>query len=92
LLNTVTCSLTFGYTTDRCAISVVCEPAVLLLAHMKHLGFVLVAVLVCHTPSTPMDTNADKYYSYVQAARNIHHKYDNYVSLVWEEGLKNNYE
>ena len=56
---------------------VVCEPAALLLAHVKHLGFVLVAVLVFHAPSTPTYTNAGKYYSYVQAARNFHHKYDN---------------
>jgi len=73
---------------DRRATSVVCEPAALLLAHVKHLGFVLVAVLVFHTPSTPMDTNAGKYYSYVQAVRNILHKYDNCFRLVWEKKMR----
>jgi len=73
---------------DRRTSLVVCEPAALLLAHVKHLGFVLVAVQVFHAPSTPMDTNAGKCYSYVQAARNIHHKYDNCFCLVWEDGWK----
>jgi len=73
---------------DRRRSFVVCEPAALQLAHVKHLGFVLVAVLVFHALSTPMDANAGKYYSYVQAARNIHHKYDNCFWLVWEEGWK----
>jgi len=58
---------------------VVCEPAALLLVHVKHLGFVLVTVLVFHAPSTPMYTNAGKKKknSYVQVARHIRHKYDN---------------
>lgn len=63
---------------DRHASSVVCEQAALLLAHVKLLGFVLVAALVFHAPSTSMDTDAGKYYSYVQEARNSHNKYDNY--------------
>jgi hypothetical protein len=63
---------------DRHASSVVCEQAALLLAHVKLLGFVLVAVLVFHAPSTPMDTDAGKYYSYVQEARKGHNKHDNY--------------
>jgi hypothetical protein len=77
---------------DRRTILVVCEPAALLLAHVNHLGFVLVAVLVFHAPSTPMYTNAGKYYSYVQAARNIHHKYDNCFTGVGKKIEKKNYE
>jgi hypothetical protein len=64
---------------DRRAGSALCEEAALLLAQVKHVGFVLIAGLVFHTPSTPMDTDAAKYYSYVQAARNNHHKHNNYL-------------
>ena len=77
---------------DRRASSGCMWPAVLLLAHVKHLSFVLVAVLVFHAPSTPLDTNVRKCYSYVQAARNIRHKYDNCFWLVWEERWEKNYE
>lgn len=73
---------------DRRASSVVCEQEALLLAQVKYLGFMLVAVLVFHAPSTPMDTNTGKYYSYVQAAKNSHHKYDKYCWLLWEEEWK----
>jgi hypothetical protein len=67
---------------DRRAGSALYEQAALLLAQAKHVGFVLIAGLVFHTPSTPMDTNAAKCYSYVLAARNNQHKYNNYLSLV----------
>jgi hypothetical protein len=77
---------------DRRASLVVCEPAALLLAHVKHLSFVLVAVVVFHAPSTTMYTNAGQYYSYVQAARNIHHKYDNCFTGVGRGIEKKNYE
>lgn len=77
---------------DKHASSVVCEQAALLLAHVKLLGFVLVAVLAFHAPSTPMDSDAGKYYSYVQAARNSRNKYDNYFWLMWEDVWKKNAE